>query len=436
MFDILPDIPRVYTAIAEFLSCLLYIIYFKKDKFKIYDILKICLMAFVQIVLQIFAGQLPLNYWIPAMLLNLFWMFLTIYSNTNLNAKFAIYVCLKAFVVAEFIASSVWQIYTFFLWGKYDISKVETTIFVLFFYIILLLIIYYIEKQQEPKTVDIEYDTKEIIVTGLVTLIIFFISNVGFLLSRTPYHLGSYIAIYSMRTVVNFCGLTIIFLMQTQKNDRYLREEINKMNDIFSSRQYSKYIAYKENLDLIQQKLHDLKHQAYIIKISENKDTRNEQIDSIIEELNNMSVNIDTGNMVLDTILTYKNNYCIEQNIIFSCIADGKLLNFLDAADICSIFGNAFDNAIENVVNEESLEKRLINLRIIEKQQFVLIRFENYCSNEVRFEEGLPVTTKKDRRNHGYGFKSIKYTAEKYNGTMTVTHENNWFSVKILLPNK
>lgn len=436
MFDVLPDIPRIYTAIAEFLSCLLYILYFRKNKFRKNDIVKICLMGTVQMVLQVFAGYLPLNYWVPSMLLNLFWMYLTIYWNTNLSLKYSVYTSLKAFAIAEFIASLAWQVYTFFLWNKYDISKIGLTIFIIVFYIIMLTIIYYIEKKQDQKSIVIEYDVREIIITAFIISIIFFISNIGFLLNRTVYNLGNYVAIYSMRTVVNFCGLSVIFLMQTQKYDRYLKEEIDKINNIFSSRQYSKYVAYKENYDLIQQKLHDLKHQVYIIKTEENNDTRNEQIDVIIEELNNMSANIDTGNIVLDTILTSKNIYCIEQKIVFSCIADGKLLNFLDVADICSIFGNAFDNAIENVVNEKSLERRLINLRIIEKQQFVLIRFENYCTEELCFEDGLPITTKKDKQNHGYGLKSIRYTAEKYNGTMTVGYENNWFTVKILLPKK
>lgn len=436
MFDVLPDIPRIYTGMAEFFACMLYILHYRKNKFKKYDILKIALMGTIQIILQVVAGNLPLDYWVPSMLINLFWMFLTLYITLNLNLKFSIYISLKTFVVAEFVASVAWQIYTFFVWNKYDMKKYTLTIFIAVFYVLILLFIYLLEKKPDQKAIAMEYDTREIIIIAFITSIIFFISNIGFLLTTTPYNLGNHIAIYSMRTVVNFCGLSIIFLMQIRKHDKYLKEEIDKINNIFSSRQYNKYIAYKENLDLIQQKLHDLKHQVYIIKTEENNQTRDERIDFVIEELSNMSANIDTGNIVLDTILTSKNIHCIEKNIIFSCIADGKLLNFLDVSDICSIFGNAFDNAIENVVNEKSLEKRLINLRIIEKQQFVLIRFENYCTEKLKFEDGLPITTKKDKQNHGYGLKSIRYTAEKYNGTMTIGYKDNWFTVKILLPKK
>ena len=32
------------------------------------------------------------------------------------------------------------------------------------------------------------------------------------------------------------------------------------------------------------------------------------------------------------------------------CVVDGKLLDFIHVMDICSIFGNALDNAIEHVI--------------------------------------------------------------------------------------
>ncbi len=434
MFEYLPDIPRVYTAFAEFFASVLYIILYKKDKKDVKFFFELLGMGIGQVLLQYIAGKLPIEYWIPSMIANLLWMYLTIYLLTNLNKVMTLYACLKAFVLAEFIASIVWQIYTFFVWQVFNVNEIILTIYVVGSYLLLLFVVYIIEKKQTSNGVVLELDGKEVMVTASITMIIFLTSNLGFLLSKTEYNLGNFLAIYSLRTIVNFNGLCIIFLLQTQKYDRYLKDEIDKINNVFSSRQYEKYMAYKENTELIQQKLHDLKHQVYIIKSEENVVTRNTQIDNIIEEISNMSANIDTGNLVLDTILTSKNIYCIEQKIIFSCIADGKLLNFMEVSDICSIFGNAFDNAIEYVLKEDRLEKRLINLRVMEKQQFIIIRFDNYCEQQQSFVDGLPETTKQDKNNHGYGLKSIKYTAEKYGGTMTVNLADNWFSVKILLP--
>ena len=50
------------------------------------------------------------------------------------------------------------------------------------------------------------------------------------------------------------------------------------------------------------------------------------------------------------------------------------------------------------------------------------------------FERCIPCHTKKDKRDHGYGMKIIRYTAEKYNGTITVSGENQIFTLQILVP--
>lgn len=66
--------------------------------------------------------------------------------------------------------------------------------------------------------------------------------------------------------------------------------------------------------------------------------------------------------------------------------------------------------------------------------EFVLIRFENYLQEELKIENGLPSTTKKDKANHGFGLKSIRYSVEKYHGTMEIKAENHWVTINILIP--
>jgi sensor histidine kinase regulating citrate/malate metabolism len=63
-----------------------------------------------------------------------------------------------------------------------------------------------------------------------------------------------------------------------------------------------------------------------------------------------------------------------------------------------------------------------------------MIRFENYSEEKPILESGLPQTTKKDDSYHGFGLKSIHMIAQKYGGSMTVTTENNWFILRILIP--
>ena len=46
----------------------------------------------------------------------------------------------------------------------------------------------------------------------------------------------------------------------------------------------------------------------------------------------------------------------------------------------------------------------------------------------------MPVTTKKDKRLHGYGMKSIQSTVKKYGGSVTTGLRDNWFELRILIP--
>ena len=115
-------------------------------------------------------------------------------------------------------------------------------------------------------------------------------------------------------------------------------------------------------------------------------------------------------------------------------VVDGTLFEFMDVMDICSIFGNALDNAIECVRQMKEKEKRLIHVTAFSQKSFLIIRFENYCETAVVFGEELPVTTKKETQFHGYGLKSLRYTVHKYNGEVDIHTEDSWFKVNILIP--
>ena len=89
-------------------------------------------------------------------------------------------------------------------------------------------------------------------------------------------------------------------------------------------------------------------------------------------------------------------------------VADGKLLNQIHVMDLCTIFGNALDNAIEYEVQIQDPEMKMIHVSISEKQSFVCVLVENYYEGEHLKIGELPSTTKADKQYHGYGLKSIR----------------------------
>ena len=159
-------------------------------------------------------------------------------------------------------------------------------------------------------------------------------------------------------------------------------------------------------------------------------------LDGMEEEIRTYEAQNKTGNSVLDTLLTGKSLYCARHGVELTCVADGAQLDFMDVMDICSIFGNLLDNAIECELTIQDKKKRLIHLAVYAKRDFLVIQCGNYCEDTPEFQDGLPVSTKGDGAYHGFGVKSIRRAAEKYGGTMTIHTRDSWFELNIVIPIK
>ena len=188
------------------------------------------------------------------------------------------------------------------------------------------------------------------------------------------------------------------------------------------------YRISKENIEMINLKCHDLKHQVH--KLRSGCDIGTKELAEIEEQIGIYDSSVKTGNDGLDVILTEKSLLCNKNGITINIMAEGEKLGFMAKEDIYSLFGNMLDNAIA-AVRDVDPDKRIIMLNVREVGEMLVIRESNYFSAPIRFEDGLPVT-KGDRRFHGFGMKSIKYVCDRYGGDLTVKAENNMFTLSIL----
>lgn len=220
-------------------------------------------------------------------------------------------------------------------------------------------------------------------------------------------------------------------IMQFEISFRNKSEEEQKLMEQMLQFEKQHHQMSQDTMDMINRKCHDIKYQLAAFEKMEDEKERAETI----EELKNSVLVYDgivhTGNDTLDLVLAEKCLVCQKHHIQFSCMADGKQIEFMKVSDIYSLFGNAMDNAIEAELNEEE-DKRIITLQILKVQQMIQVHLDNYCKAPVTFEENLPVTTKSDKSIHGFGTRSIRYIAEKYNGTVRMSWENGIYSLDIL----
>lgn len=226
------------------------------------------------------------------------------------------------------------------------------------------------------------------------------------------------------------CALSIFIAFNLSKQNWMLHENEIMENMLHNLKEQQK--LSKENINIINIKCHDLKYRiSKISKIEDSKDQR-----EYIEDIKNAVAIYDniyqTGNDALDLVLTEKSLLCDEYHIKLSSMIDGSALSFMNTTDVYALFGNLLDNAIESVLKEVDEDKRIISIHMIKRRQGYHIHIDNYCNEEIVFEDGLPVTSKKDRAYHGFGVRSIKYIVEKYKGDMLMYAKNQRFQVDIL----
>ena len=192
-----------------------------------------------------------------------------------------------------------------------------------------------------------------------------------------------------------------------------------------------RYEESKKNVNLINLKCHDLKHQ--IRKLSNKEEFSKETVKEITDIINIYDSNMQTNNEVIDIILAEKSLLCQKDNIKLTCLADCSKLNFILDADLYCLFGNILDNAIEAVYKLKNNEKRQINIVIKNVYSLISITVENYYEGDIVLDKnGLPITTKDNKDFHGFGMKSIKMIVDKYHGDMNITKRNDIFSLNIL----
>ena len=227
--------------------------------------------------------------------------------------------------------------------------------------------------------------------------------------------------------------VTILYMQSTLFKKSAMQQELQALN-LLHGQQAEQYHITKENIDLINRKCHDLKHQVSAIRHMTEDEERDRYLKEIEGSIQIYSAIVQTGNEALDTLLTEKSLRCIERKITINCVVDGASLDFIAPVDLYTIFGNAIDNAIESVEQIKTADKRQIDVIVYRQQCFLLVNIINPLGREPRFEGEFPVTTKQDKDYHGYGLKSIQRTAKKYDGFVSISVEDGCFSLKILFP--
>lgn len=228
------------------------------------------------------------------------------------------------------------------------------------------------------------------------------------------------------------CVLTCWILSGIFKYSR-LQQEMTKIHHMMALKEEYYHIS-RENIEAINLKCHDLKHQISRIRRQQSKNDMEQYLKEVEQNILIYDSIAETGSSVLDVIFTDKKMFCDQNGIVMTYMVDGEKVGFMQESDLYTLFGNAVDNAIESVMKIENPDKRIISISVKSVGAFVSIHFDNPFVGELAFDEGLPITTKENKIYHGYGLKSMGLIAEKYGGKLSVSAEDELFNLNILIP--
>ena len=370
---------------------------------------------------------------VPSMLLIVLLLLGYIYICNDFSLREAGFYFVKAFINGEFAASLCWQIYYYLRYVRGMQGELLKWVELILVYAVIFTMLALMELNLKKDLDELHITRRELLVVIIIAASVFAMSNLSYL-DQNGLFSGTFVMdIFIIRTLVDLSGIAVLYAYHVQVKEIQIRFEKETLHNIMEM-QYKNYQLSKENIDMVNRKYHDLKHQINLLKTQAYVGKSTSYLEKMEREIRVYETQNKTGNQILDAVLTNKAMICQNKEIELKFIVDGGALSFMEDMDVSALFGNMLDNAIESAEKQREKQKRLIWLYVTKEKQFVRIRTENYCDEKIQFKNGMPVTTKKDRRLHGYGMKSIKSTVEKYHGSVVAAQENNWFELKILLP--
>jgi len=211
-----------------------------------------------------------------------------------------------------------------------------------------------------------------------------------------------------------------------------IKSEIQKQN---YEQQISSQSKHIDEILVMQKQIkkfrHDISHHFTALKGFFINNQNNDGV-TYIEKINNeleKSEIIDTGNTAFDAIISAKKVLAESKNIEFALKIQIPEKLQVDAVDLCVIFGNALDNAIEACEKIET--RRTINVSAIYDDNQLICKITNTAALSTTDLQ----TIKDDKENHGFGLENIKQALSKYNHVLKIDQSDNNFVLSFVIFN-
>ncbi len=233
-------------------------------------------------------------------------------------------------------------------------------------------------------------------------------------------------------------GLAVPVIMVIASAERSMRAR-NKYQETYIAAELEYIEQYKRKQVETQAFRHDIKNNLAMTQMmmtEGHNDEAREHISDMLGKVSALSPEYVTGDEMLDIIVSMKADRMRELGIRFTMdgVVDGGLN--IKPMDMCGIFANALDNAIE-AASSAGCDEPYVLLGIKRTDKFFVIKITNSAAGKVDAGKILIAsgyTSKKDKDHHGFGLMNARRTVERYNGMLKASSEEGSFTLSIILP--
>ena len=233
-----------------------------------------------------------------------------------------------------------------------------------------------------------------------------------------------------------FVIASVILSVKSSKARYYSR--INQLSEVYMAAQAKHFEKVRES-DLEMRRLrHDMNN--HIICLNElYKGEKYGELGEYLKQLSNTVTEIQapirTGNEIVDAIISEKAEEAKPFQIKIQVDGDFKGIT-VSAMDLCTIFSNLLDNAIEAVKAVKETDRE-ISVSARKTGSFWLLAVKNNTAFKVEISDRIK-TTKSDKKEHGFGIGNVDRAVQKCGGEFQLdckkAGEKFVFSAEVMLP--
>ena len=235
----------------------------------------------------------------------------------------------------------------------------------------------------------------------------------------------------------SFLGLlTSVILAAAAGMLFFKNRNIRRENDLLLMKEEMEQQKYKELSAAVEKNrelVHDAKNHYLVIREYIRKgdyESLDGYVDGLQQDFARTDAWVYTGNPVLDLILGQKRMTAQSQGFSFKLQASPLSGLPFSNREICSLFGNLLDNAIEACRRVRKRDAE-IRVKIEQQNQMLFIEIANSTDGiPERIDRGFR-SRKKDPSRHGYGLKSVERIVADHDGVIDYDADERSFTVTI-----